>query len=209
MRSGGRAAQRAKVRDAAVRQHHVLLEDVIDRLAVDDRARAARVVGHHPADRGAAGGGEIRCESQSERSQVGVEIVEHDAGLDARPAFVGVDLEDAIQVLRRVEHQAGADRLAGLRRAAAARRDRRAVLRRQFHHARHVLGRAWHDHADRLDLVDAGVGRVQRARDAIESDLAVNGVVEGALQRHGHEGSYPPAKNGAGRFSEMAKRMRD
>ena len=58
----------------------------------------------------------------------GVQLVEDDARLDARPALGGVHLEQAVEVLRRVDLQAGADRLARLRRAAAAHRERAAEL---------------------------------------------------------------------------------
>ena len=106
----------------AVGQHHLLLADVIDRLAVEHRARAARVVGHHAADGGAARGRDIGGEAQAVRLELGVQLVEHDAGLDPRPALGDVHLEDPVEVLGGVEHEAGADRLPGLRRAAAARR---------------------------------------------------------------------------------------
>ncbi len=62
-------------------QNHVLVEHVVDGLAVDDGPRATRIVGHHAADRGSAGGRQVRCESQSQRSKLGVEIVEDDARL--------------------------------------------------------------------------------------------------------------------------------
>ena len=51
-------------------EHHLLLEHVIDRLAVEHRARTARIVGHHAADRGAAGGRDVGCESQSVRLEL-------------------------------------------------------------------------------------------------------------------------------------------
>ena len=124
-------SERPKMRQAAVRQHHALLEHVIDRLAVEDRSRAARVVGHHAADGGAAGRRHVRGEAQVVLAERRVQLVEHDARLDARPLLVGIDLEDPVQVLRGVEHDARSDRLAGLRRAAASRRDRHAVPRRE------------------------------------------------------------------------------
>ena len=158
------AIERPEMRERAVRQHHALLEHVIDGLAVEHRAGAARVVGHHAADGGAARRRHVGREAQVVRAQRRVQLVEHHAGLDARPSLVGIDLEDAIQVLRGVEHEAGADRLAGLRRAAASRRDRHAVPRGDLDGAHHRLGRSRDDDAERLDLVDAGVGRIQRAR---------------------------------------------
>ena len=86
-------------------------------------------------------------------------------GCDARPALVGIDLQHAVQVLRGVEDQPRADRLAGLRRAAAPRRDRHAVPSGIVTAARRPR-RSGNHHAERLDLVDAGVGGIERARRA-------------------------------------------
>ena len=116
--------ERAEMRHRSVREHDVLLEHVVDGLAVVDRSGAARVVGHHAAQRGAAGGGDVRREAQPVRPQAGVELVEHDARLDACPAFLDVHIEHRVQILRGVHHQAGADGLAALGRAAPAQRDR-------------------------------------------------------------------------------------
>ena len=60
-----------------------------------------------------------------------VQLVEDDAGLDARPALFDVQLQDAVEILRRVDDDAGADGLAGLRRAAAPQRERAAMLARR------------------------------------------------------------------------------
>ena len=69
--------------------------------------------------------------------------------------------------------QPGADRLAGLRRAAAAHRDRaRGAARRSGRCATTSSRVRGSDDAERLDLVDAGVGGVERARDRVEPDLA-------------------------------------
>ena len=100
--------------------------------------------------------------------QLRVQLVEHDARLDARPALGGVHLEDAVEVLRGVELEAGADRLPGLRRAAAARGDRDTVATGDLDRADHVVPRARDDDAERLDLIDAGVGGVEGAGDGIE-----------------------------------------
>ena len=47
------------------------------------------------------------------------------------------------------------------------------------------------DNAARLDLIDAGVGRIQRARRGIEADLAVEHGAEVALQEVAHAASDP------------------
>ena len=83
--------------------------------------RAPRgIVGHHAADGGAAGGRNIRRETQAQRSELSIQLIENHAGLDARPALFRVHFEDAVEVLRDVDLQALADRLTGLRGAAAA-----------------------------------------------------------------------------------------
>ena len=109
----------------AVRQHDVELEHVIDRLAVQHRPRAAGVVADHAADGGAARRGDVRREAQPVLLQLRVQLVEHDARLDDRPALRRRSARGCrLRVARRVELQAVADRLPGLRRAAAPRRDR-------------------------------------------------------------------------------------
>ena len=50
------------------------------------------------------------------------------------------------------------------------------------HGGQHVLARAHDGHAERLDPVDAGVGRVERARDRVEADLALEAGLEIAAQ---------------------------
>ena len=93
---------------------------MIDGLAVDDRVRAGGVVGDHAADRRPVRGGDVGGELQAVRLDLLVQVVEHAARLDASQRSVGVDLQDAVEILRAVEDHARPDRLAGLRRAAAA-----------------------------------------------------------------------------------------
>ena len=171
---------------------------MIDGLAVQHRSRAARVVRDHAADGRAARGGDVGREAQAVRLQLRVQLVEHDARLDARPALGDVHLEDAVEVLRGVDDEAGADRLAGLRRAAAARRDRDAVAAGDLDRPDDVLARARDDDAERLDLIDAGVGGIERARDGIESDFAFDRALKVEPESVGH-----PARNistGSGRY---------
>ena len=118
-----RPAERLKAVNRAVGEHDFEIEDVIDRLPVQDRSRAARVVRDHPADRRAAGGGNVGSEPESVRPQRRVQLVEHDVRFDARPALRRVHLEQPIEVFRCVELKTGADRLARLRRPTAARGD--------------------------------------------------------------------------------------
>ena len=57
--------------------------DVVDRLAVTERASACRVVADHPADGGPVAGRDVRPEHQAHRLEVAVELIEHHARLDA------------------------------------------------------------------------------------------------------------------------------
>ncbi len=182
-----RVRQRTEMHDRPVGEDDVLLQHVVDRLAVQDRAGAARVVRHHAADGRAARGRDVGREAQAMRAQLRVQGVEHDTGLDARPAFGDVYFEDAIEVLRRVELQSGADRLSRLRRPAAARSDRHAMPPGDCDRADDIISCARHDDAERCDLIDARVGRVERAGDGVESDFARDPIFEFALKsRQGH-----------------------
>ena len=101
---------------------------MIDRFAVQDGSRAAGVVGHHAADRGAAGGRDIGRETQAVRLQMRVQFIQHDARLDAHPALGGIQFQNAVVIFRGVDLKAFADRLAGLRSASSAHRQRATKL---------------------------------------------------------------------------------
>ncbi len=105
----------------AVGEQRVDREQIVDHDAVADRAGAAGVVGGHAAQRRARAGRDVDREEQPVRLQEAVQPIEHEPRLDPDGALPGVELEHPIEVLRVVDHQAGADRLAGLGRAAAAR----------------------------------------------------------------------------------------
>ena len=176
------------MRDRSVGEHHELLEHVVDRLAVEHRARARGVVRHHAADGGAAGRRDVRRETKPVRRQRRVQLVQHDAGLDARPAFRGVDFEKPIEIFRGVDDEAGADRLTGLRRAASPHRQRAAMLPAGGHD-RTRSSRDLERRRRRLNLVDAGVGRVERARHGVEPHFAFDLAFELRAPRRGRTSS--------------------
>ncbi len=112
------------------------------------------------------------------RPQQAVQPVEHEAGLDPDRALLRVQIEHAVQVLGEIDHQPGADRLAGLRGAAAACHDRHARRARNPERRLDVgVGPGDHD-ADRLDLVDRGVSAVAAPIEGLEPDLALERVGE-------------------------------
>ena len=129
-------------------------------------------------------------------------------------AFAGIDLEQPVHVLAGVDDERGADGLAALRRAGAARQDRHAGGDGDLGGADGLVGRARHDDAERLDLVDRRVRRIAAAAPGVEQhfarELAAKACLKGVERRSGHaagvdlkaEGGYcmaaPPRRRTAG-----------
>ena len=147
-------------------------EDVVDHLAVGERAGAAGVVAGHAAEGAAAGGGGLHREEQAVRAQPGVEALEHHARPDLGGQGVGVERDEAVEVPAEVEDEAGADRLAVLRGAAAAGDHRNVVLGGDRERRRHVVGVAGKGDGERHDLVDRGVGGVAAPAEGVGGDAA-------------------------------------
>ncbi len=130
---------------------------------------------------------------QSVGAQRVVEVAEDEARLHQGGPRLGIDVQDAAQVLGAVDHQRAVDRLAALAGAAAARQHRDALVARDRHGRSHVVDRLRDDHADRLHLVDRGVGAVAApvARSNSTSPLmlrarriakaALSGIIESAM----------------------------
>ena len=77
-----------------------------------------------------------------------------------------------------VDDQARAERFAGHAGAGPARAQRHLVLRRIADQRLHVLLVARHDHAQRPDLEDAGVGAVQGTRQVVEEEFPLDDPLE-------------------------------
>ena len=76
--------------------------------------------------------------------------------------------------------------LARERGARAARENRNALPAEVAHGARAIGHRVRHDHADRLDLVDARIGRVEHAVVATEADVRVRHPAQHARESKTH-----------------------
>ncbi len=63
---------------------------------------------------------------------------------------------------------------------------------------------SWKNHADGLNLVDAGVGAVEEARDFIEADFAGNPLLEGLVEVFVHARLHHLAHAGLGRTTTAA-----
>ena len=124
----------------AAGEHAGDAQDLVLALAVDDRAGAGRVVADHAADGGLVDRRRVGAELQAVRRRGRVERRLHHAGLHARPAPAGVDLEDPVQ-LEAVDDDAGAYRLPGDAGGGAARHDRQAGPRGDLRHDREVVRR--------------------------------------------------------------------
>ncbi len=166
----------------AVRQDRVDREHVLARVAVAQRARAAGIVADHAADGGARGGRDVDREPQPVRTELPVELIEHDAGLDHAAPRRDVELQDMVEIFRAVDHQRLVDGLAGLRGAAAARQHADALLARQRQRVFGFLDRLRGDHAERHDLVVRGVGGVAAAREGVEAHVAQELRLEAAFE---------------------------
>jgi hypothetical protein len=112
---------------------------------------------------GPAGSGDVGSESQPVSFELRVQFIEHDARFDAGPPLLDVQFEDMIEIFRRVDDEAGANRLPRLRRPSAAHRHRTAMLRTSADDADQIVPRARKDDPPGLNLVDAGVSGIERA----------------------------------------------
>ena len=155
----------------AAGEHAAHAQRLVDGLAVDDRARARRVVADHAADRRLLDGRGVGPELETVRGGGTVERPLDDAGLDPRDAAIGVDREDAVEV-EAVDRDAVAESLAGEARGGAAHAERHLELGRHRRGGGEVVDRAGDEHGVGHDAVDRGVGRVEPARQAAGLDRA-------------------------------------
>ena len=157
---GARAAPRRRC--APGPPGDVQRDHVVDRPAVAERPRAAGVVADHPADRAAGVRRRVRPEAQAVRRRRALQVGVHDAGLDDRGTRLGVDRDDPVEVLDRVDDDAGADGVAGDRGAGAAHGDRYAGGLRDVEDRVQLVGGARPDDHLRDHAVERGVGGVER-----------------------------------------------
>ena len=111
-------------------------------------------------------------------------------GLDRAALALDVEIEDAGQVFGTVHHQRFADRLAGLRGAAAARQHADPFRAGNAYRPFGFFYRARGNHADRRDLIMGGVGGVTAAAEAVEMHVPAQFGLQppfqaGPYDRHG------------------------
>ena len=172
---------------------HLEPDHVVHGLAVGLRGRAARVVADHAAQRAVIVGGRLRAEHQPVRRQLGVELVQHDAGLDHAGPRRRIDADQAVAVLGPVDDHRHVARLPGQAGAAATGHHRRAVLPAHGDGRHRVVHGAGNHDADRYLAVVRGVGAVRAAAARVEPDLAAGPLPQGALERPGVDLRRPGA----------------
>ena len=198
--------RRAEARPLAIRQDGVDRGHVVDHVAVADGAAAAGIVAGHAAKRALRRGRHVDRIPEAVRPEPGVELVEDDAGLDRHLGAVLVEAHDLAQMLRDIDDQRLAHRLAALRGAGTAWHDGGPGVARHVDHQRQVGLVARHDDAHRFDLVDRRVGRVAPARGPVEQDLALDGAAQ-CLFKLGQSSFTPAAATTFCHFS-ISVRMR-
>jgi hypothetical protein len=108
-----------------------------------------------------------------------------DAWLHTRNFPLGVDFQNAIDVLGKIDHHCHVTALTGQAGAAAARDDRRPVPVTGRHGFDHVVDAARNHHADRHLTIVGGVGGVESPAAIVESDLAFDLLSQVGRQRAG------------------------
>ena len=164
----------------AVGEHDRDGVDHVDGLAVEAGMGAAGVVADAAADGGAVGGGGIDRVVQPVLAGGLVEFAEHEAGLDAGRAGVGVDLGDAVHPAGEVEHDGVVHALAGEAGAGAAGEDGDAAGAGHVDGGRNIGGAAGEDDRDRFHLVEGRIGGEEQARGSVDQD--VGGVLDGVAE---------------------------
>ncbi len=130
----------------------------------------------HPADRPRLGMARVGADLPAERGELGVEHVEDHARLDHD--VVGADLDDPPEVAAEVDDQARPERLAGQAGPGPPGVERDRVLGGVADQGDEVLAGPRDDHAERVDLVEAGVVRVGGPLDRLEQEFAAEDAPE-------------------------------
>ena len=100
-------------------------------------------------------------------------MIEHDTGLYFDSALIRIDLQHIADVLGVVNDQACASGLTTLTGTASARNDGHSQIAADGHGNGHFMGRPWHKHTHRFDLIDRRIGGVTSAVCSTKQDLAL------------------------------------
>ena len=123
---------------------------------------AAAVVPDHATQRVVIVRCGIGAEGQPVRRGGVAQSVEDAAGLDPREPVFRIDLEDAVEIARKIDAERGVAALAGEAGPAAASDDRRIMLSSDPYRLNHLVTAARIDQTDRHLAVVGRIGRIER-----------------------------------------------
>ncbi len=170
--------------------------DVVGGPAVGNGVRPAGVVADHPAERRPVLRRRIGTEAQPVRRGGALQVGQHHPGLHQRGTASGVEVEDPVHPAGEVQHDAGADRVAGDGRAAAAAGQWDPGVPADLERGEHVVDVRRRDDHQRQHPVVAGVAGVLGAPAGPVRDLTANhptqavddvgrrGVIQGHAGHH-------------------------
>src|SRR5579883_1693460 len=156
-------SERTEAGPAAIGQHNSEPADVIERFSIDNGPCPSGVVADHAAEVCPARGGHVRAELQTMIRQGTVERIKDDPRLYTSDASRDIDIEYGVEIFTAIENDAWPNRLAGQACSAAARRNGHLHFCRELDGGNNILGALGDDDAERLHLINAGVGAVQMA----------------------------------------------
>jgi len=107
-------------------------------------------------------------------AQQPVEPVEDDPRLDSRATSLDIDRDHLVEMLAAIDDQRPRQGLPALRGAGTARQYRHSLLAGDRDRRSGVFAAPRHDHPQRLDLVDRGIGRIAPAAESVEQHLAAD-----------------------------------
>jgi hypothetical protein len=131
----------AQVQDFAGGQHNIQLEHIVASQAIFHRAHATGAIRYHSAKRGHVRAARRRREKEALRAQLSVQLVIHDARLDAHLQILRAHLQNAIPFVHGEDDAAtGGDGVALQAGAAAPGHHRHAMLGGPPQHGADLLG---------------------------------------------------------------------
>jgi hypothetical protein len=109
---------------------------------------SAGIIANHSTDRAAIVSRRIGRERQVMDFRLVSQSIQHNARLNPRNFFVGIDLEDPVHVLRKIEDDRNIAALSGKTRPGAASQDRSTVLLADSYGCNDVIGVTWDHESD-------------------------------------------------------------
>ena len=171
IRSSSRGVVGPHCHPGAVVQQNLELLDVFARFAAEHRVRSTRVVADHSAQRAVPMRCRIRRKGQLMLFRRIAQLIIDQPRLYPRVALFRIQLNQPVQVLRKVEHHrhiAGLPRKRGPGAAPKNRHVQRAADRHRLHH---ILHRAGNHHTDRHLPVVRQIRRVDCPRSIVKAHL--------------------------------------